>query len=282
MAEEKREVSMSVEDTTREVAEKEAKAQDERRGFSIPTDLVPLPSKGLVYPQTSSLHGASEVEYRQMTAQDEDILTSRALIRTGKAMDMVLENCLSDKSIKADDLLAGDKSAITIALRVSSYGSEYNIPVVCPSCLEETKEYRFDLSKLEMVTLDLAPVKNGENYFIYTTPSGIEIGFKFLTSGDQRKISDEQETMKKKIGAVADKNITTRYKHQIVTVNGDGDSRTINEFSDKMLANDSRLFRKFIDDNEPDVKMEQMFECQYCGEKSLIDLPITPQFFWPE
>lgn len=280
MAEEAK-VSMEI-DTPEEVARSEAKAQDERRGFAVPTDLVPLPSKGLVYPVDSSLHGAKELEYRQMTAEDEDILTSRSLIRTGKAMDIVLQNCLSDKSINIDSLLAGDRAALTIALRVSSYGAEYVIPVVCPNCEEETKEFTFDLSKLDMNTLELEPLSIGSNAFPYTTKSGIDLEFKFLTGADQKKITDEQEILKKRAGVVADKAITTRYRHQILSVNGDRDSKAIAEFSQKMLANDSRLFRKFIEDNEPDVKMEQMFECRYCGEKNVVDLPITPQFFWPE
>ena len=34
-----------------------------------------------------------------MTAADEDILTSRALLRTGKAIDTMLSNVLMNKSI---------------------------------------------------------------------------------------------------------------------------------------------------------------------------------------
>lgn len=49
-------------------------------GIEIPVDMVPLPSAGKVYAQGTPLHNASQIEYRSMTAKDEDILMSRALL----------------------------------------------------------------------------------------------------------------------------------------------------------------------------------------------------------
>lgn len=47
----------------------------------IPVELVMLPSKGSVYPIGHPLSNEETVEIKAMTAREEDLLTSRALIR---------------------------------------------------------------------------------------------------------------------------------------------------------------------------------------------------------
>ena len=81
-------------------------------GFVVPRDFVMLPSKGVIYPIDSPLHGLEEIEVRHLTAQDEDVLTSRSLLRSGKALDAVLNNVILNKSVKADKMISGDKNAI--------------------------------------------------------------------------------------------------------------------------------------------------------------------------
>ena len=95
---------------------------DEVSGFKVPTDFVSIPSGGKVYPPNSPLHKVTELEVKFLTAQDEDILTSRSLLRSGKAIDAVLSNCLMDKRINPEELLSGDKNALVTFLRVSGYG----------------------------------------------------------------------------------------------------------------------------------------------------------------
>ena len=45
--------------------------------FVIPTEFVDLQSKGRFYPENHPLHGQDTIEIKQMTAKEEDILTSR-------------------------------------------------------------------------------------------------------------------------------------------------------------------------------------------------------------
>ena len=92
-------------------------------GFSIPTDFVKLPSGGKVYPVGSALHNVRELEVRYLTAADEDILTSRSLLRNGTALDRVLENCLIDKNIKAEELISGDKNSLITFKRFSCHST---------------------------------------------------------------------------------------------------------------------------------------------------------------
>ena len=80
--------------------------------FVSPTEIVDLPSEGRFYPENHPLHGEATIEIRYMTAKDEDILTSRALLKKGVALDKMINNLLVDKRLNPDDMLVGDKNAI--------------------------------------------------------------------------------------------------------------------------------------------------------------------------
>lgn len=249
--------------------------------FLAPKDMVTLPSLGKVYPVGTALHNVEQVEVRHLTAADEDILTSRSLLRTGKAIDSLLSNCLVDKSIKPEELLSGDKNAILTYLRVSGYGPEYDVEISCPGCGEDVK-HSFDMSTLEMNPLELEPVVVGENRFEFQLPSGDNVTFKFLNSLEERQISEAQEKIKKATNSPIDKNITTRLKHQIVSVNGEADLGFISKYVDAMPVRDSRSFRKHLEVNDPDVIMKQDYTCNMCGVSQEVDIPITVSFFWPD
>lgn len=265
-----------------ERAQKMGRAANETSPFRIPTEFVPLPSFGLVYPPNSPLHNVKEIELRYMTAADEDILTSRSLLRSGKAIDAVLQNCIVDKRIDAEQLISGDKNALVTFLRVSGYGPEYKVEINCPSCGEESK-HEFDLSQLEMKTLDIEPVEQGENRFSFILPTtGVEIEFKFLNSAEEKEISDAQDKLKRSTHSPIDRNVTTRLKNTIISVGGNSDPTFINQFVDTLNVRDSRAIRKYMEDNTPDLDMEQEFSCVHCGHRGEVDIPITVGFFWPD
>ena len=103
----------------------EQKQVEQNFAFTMPTEFVELPSKGMYYLPDHPLYNKASVELRYMTAKDEDILTNKSMIKQGIAIDRLLESLLIDKRIKAKDLLSGDKNAILINARSSGYGSEY-------------------------------------------------------------------------------------------------------------------------------------------------------------
>ena len=67
--------------------------------FVTPTEFVELPSKGKYYPEAHPLHNQETIEIRYMTAKDEDILSSRTLLKKGLAVDRFLQNIIVNKSI---------------------------------------------------------------------------------------------------------------------------------------------------------------------------------------
>jgi hypothetical protein len=78
--------------------------------FATPTQPLDLPSKGLVYSQSSSL-SSGIVDLYLPTALHEDILTNRNYIQQGIVLDKFLQSVIAS-DIEYDDLITGDKNAI--------------------------------------------------------------------------------------------------------------------------------------------------------------------------
>ena len=58
--------------------------------FEFPTEIIELPSKGLIYSKDNPLSkGMIEIKY--MTAREEDILSSQNLIKKGIVLDKLFE-----------------------------------------------------------------------------------------------------------------------------------------------------------------------------------------------
>ena len=114
--------------------------------FEVPVETVPLPSRGAVYPHDSSIYGRETVDIKAMTAREEDILTSRALIKKGTVITELLKSCIVDKTVSSEHMLVGDRNAIMTAIRITGYGSEYKVEVDCPHCSERSSSRHSNLN----------------------------------------------------------------------------------------------------------------------------------------
>jgi hypothetical protein len=250
-------------------------------GFDIPVDAVPLPSSGKVYPEGHPLHGAAQVEYRAMTAREEDILMSQGLIKKGTVITELIKSSLIDKSINVSSLLSGDRNALMVGIRISGYGREYQPTFDCPQC-EHKNEMNIDLANLAVKPLELEPSVPGQNVFGFDLPvSKLRVEFKFLTGEEEEKIIKELET-KRKRGQANTNIVTTRLSSQILSVNGNSSPGHVAKFVNYLRAQDSRALREYIDANEPGVDMEVEFICASCDHSEKIQLPMSSDFFWPK
>lgn len=234
------------------------------------TEIVELPSKGLLYPEDNPL-STGKVELKYMTAKEEDILTNQSYISNGTVFDKLLQSLIVDKSIKLDDMLVGDKNALLIASRVLGYGPEYSFTY-------RGETYDVDLSKLEAKPLDENLYIRGQNEFHYTLPhTNTQITFKLLTHGDEIKIDQEikgLQKLKKEVGE-----ITIRLKYMIKSVGGSSSPQDIKDFVENhFIARDTREFRKYIDLIQPSIDLNLNMD----GVEESIKIPITLNFFWPD
>lgn len=248
---------------------------------SVPTELVPLPSRGKVYPPESPLANLEALEIRAMTAKDEDILTSRALLKQGKAIDALLRNCIVNKALDIDSMLTGDRNAILVGIRMTGYGPEYKVKTQCPKC-DEFAEQEFDLSTIPLKMLDAEPLEPNTNRFFFTLPmSKKNVEFRLPTGADDRAIADALDKMRKKSGAGSENLVTGRLHHQIVSIDGEDDRNKLLQLVRNMSAKDSRDLRKFMDSISPGIEMKQIITCGECTLSSEVDVPMGTEFFWP-
>ena len=238
--------------------------------FKMPTEIVELPSQGLIYSESSPLSNG-KIEMKYMTAKEEDILTNQNYISKGTVLDELVKSLIVS-DVDYEDLIIGDKNAILVAARILGYGSEYKFNW-------GGEEQSIDLSTLENKVIDPKLFKKGHNEFNFTLPhSGIEITFKLLTGKDEKKIAAEIEGLKK-INKNSSAELSTRMKYTITSVGGNRDMKDIREFVDNIfLARDSRALREYIKEVQPDVDLTFFPE----GRINKVDIPIGLNFFWPD
>jgi len=238
----------------------------------FPTEVVDLPSKGLLYPEGSPL-STGKIEIKYMTAKEEDILTSANLIKQGVVVEKLLESLIVDKSIKVDDLLVGDKNSVLIASRILAYGKEYEVEI-------GGRKIEVDLTQLKDIELDESIVTNGVNEFEFELPATKrKLTFKLLTSGDEKTIAEEVKGYEKIHGIGYE--LTTRLKHSIISVDGDTKRASINSFVDnEFLSRDSVAFRTHVAKITPDVDMTSTYTDAEGNEKEFT-VPMTVTFLWP-
>jgi len=251
-------------------------------GWTIPVEAVPLPSNGKIYPQNSTLHNRDLVQIKAMTAQEEDILMSRALVKDGSVLTHLINSCMIDKSINAKDMINGDRNALLVAIRITGYGPEYRAEVSCPTCTTKQSAV-FNLGDLTIKRLNINPIAPGLNQFEFSLPvSGKRVVFKFMSGRDEEEQTIITERRKKLMPDVqVDNIVTSRLEFTIVSIDGITDRNKINTFIKSMPALDSRALRSYMSENEPGIDMNGQLTCVSCGAESLVPLPLGPSFFWP-
>jgi hypothetical protein len=247
--------------------------------LKIPTETVTLPSKGLVYPETSLL-AKGEIEMRYMSARDEDILTNINFIKQGTAIDKLLKSLIVTP-IDIDELVTGDKNAILFAARILGYGKDYSFKFRNESTGNED-EYTLDLTTLEEKPLDENLFEKGKNEFNFQLPkSGNTVVFKLLTGKDEKAIDAEIKGLQK-IDANGSFENTTRLKHMIIAVNGKTDRVSIIDFVDNyLLAPDSRALKKYYNEISPDIETTITLNKDGYVQEG-VTIPIGISFFWPD
>jgi len=240
----------------------------------FPSEIIDLPSRGVVYPKDSPL-SEGKIEIKYMTAKEEDILTSQNLIKKGIVVDVLLNSLILTEGITAEDLIIGDKNAVMVASRILAYGPEYEVELTNPETDEKFK-HTFNLTECPFKELPEG-VDYSQNLFEMLLPiSKKKIQFKLLSGKDEKAI-DLQLKKTKKFGASTE--ITTRLRHAIVSVDGDDTLAVITTFINNMLSRDSLALRQYIAKIAPDVVLEQDVDME--GELVTVDIPLTTEFFWP-
>ena len=220
-----------------------AKQQYESKQKSkVPTQIVHLTSKGLVYPETHPLR-KGYVNMRYMTAYDEDIITNESYVRDGVVFDMLLAELIID-DIDISEIANIDRDGLIINARILGYGAEYPILVTDPKT-NKSLERTIDLHQLINVDFNLSPDQLGE--FLYTDDVNT-IKFRFKNSYDEQKIDQTR--------------LISSFLFSVITeINGKRSATDIEHFIKyEFSPKHSKVFRQYYMDNSPKLVSELEFE----------------------
>jgi len=247
------------------------------KSTKFPTEIIELPSKGVLYSKESPLADGT-IEMKYMTAREEDILTNQSYIKQGVVLDKLFK-ALIISDINYNDLLLGDKNAIMIAARVLGYGKEYELEVQTPN--GNGQKITVDLTSLGEKAVDFDELKSSDGSFIVDLPaSKRQVTVRLLTHGAQKKIDAE---LKGLVKLKRDASMTTLLKHVITSVDGDSESKAIRHFVDnELFAIDARAIRKRLNEVTPDVDLEIDCIDEEDGEPFRSNVTIGLDFFWPD
>ena len=250
--------------------------------LDFPTEIIDLPSKGLVYPENHPLRKGN-IEIKYMTAREEDILASQTLIKKGVVLDKLFESIVVEEGVNINDVFIGDKNAILMATRVLGYGADYTVEITDPFTLEK-QEVTIDLSKVKTKDVDES-LLNGDNRYKFKLPkSGKELVFKLLTHGDEIEITKENQALARLYKGKGDMNfdVTTRLKYMVQSVDGNEDRGFItNWIQNGFLALDTKAFRQYVKQLSPDMDLKFDFTSDVTGEMEALDIPFGINFFYP-
>ncbi len=251
----------------------------ENKKYDFPTEVITLPSQGKCYPENHPL-ASGEIEIKYMTAREEEILASQNLIKKGVVLDKLFESIIADKSINVDDIIIGDKNAIVLATRILGYGPDYNIEFTNDE--GEKEKISIDLSKVQTKEVDISKL-NRNNLYEFVTPTTKNVlTFQMLTHGDEKKIDTDVKAMDRLNKGGVSQQLTTRYRYMIKSVDGKEDTKSIVDFiNNKFLSRDTRAFRNYLSELQPDMDMVFEYDNPISGEKESNPIPMGIGFFYP-
>lgn len=256
--------------------------EKEVKKSKFPTELVPLPSRGMIYPEGHPLSSGT-IEMKYMTAKEEDILTSQNLIKQGVVLDKLFESLIVTP-VNYDDIYVGDKNAIMVAARILGYGKDYAVEVEDPFAPGEKQKVTIDLTQIEHKEVDFSLFEHRQNEFDFELPQSKRVvTFRLMTNGLEKQISAELKSLSKiKNRTGIEQELTTRMKNLIIAVDGETGRSVVNNFVDnELFAVDSRALRSHIKSISPDLDMTFTFISETTGEVKEIDIPMNVSFFWP-
>jgi hypothetical protein len=250
--------------------------------FEFPTEVITLPSKGLIYSESNPLSKGS-VEIKYMTAREEDILASQNLIKKGVVLDKLFESVVVSEGVSVGDISVGDKNAILLATRILGYGADYNVEVTDPFT-GETQKVTIDLAKIQTKEVD-DTILNRENRYEFELPiSKKKIKFKLLTHKDEIDINAEIQALNRLVkgDSVVSQDVSTRLRYMIQEVEGNTDRGFINNFvKNSLLARESKALREYVRTISPDLDLKYQFTSDLTGESEALDIPFGVGFFYP-
>lgn len=233
--------------------------------FSLPHDVVPLPSKGIFYKNKKK-----SIKVGYLTANDENLLMAGG--------DDMTQNLLRSKiyepDLRIEDMLEGDVEAVLIFLRNTAFGPEMELTLTDPITRKPFKSTIL----LDQLSISQGNTPNEDGTFITTLPkSNSTVKLRPMTYGE---IIENQRIIDSYPSGRTPPKVTLRLQKEIIEVNGLTDKGEIAKFIEQMPILDSKYIRNFMDENEPKLDMKRVVTAP-SGEKLTVNVGFGVDFFRP-
>ena len=219
---------------------------------------------------TFQLPSGDEIELREMTGAEEEILTNQRLIRSGDAVNQVLANCtlrigesdeIGNKVVL--DMLSGDRLFTLVKLRQISLGDEVELELSCPNPTCRAKNRAI----INIDDLSVTPYGE-EREFVFTLPaSGAKVRFGYLDGHKEKRLAQMQEP-----------SISSAMMIRILDI--DSNSPSKKALAEMSMRDRSALRAEML---RVDAGIDTTIECDCdsCGTRIRTRLEAEPSFLFP-
>ena len=255
--------------------------------FVVPTEIIKLPSAGLLYEKTNPLFGITEVEVKAVTAAEEDIMINDSFIQQGIVFDKLIDAIMITPNVRAKDMMDCDKIAVLMSARRTGYGDIVDFDAVCDAC---NSNYEAEVSLSSILSKneekrykpsgdDECSYLESSNTFSFKLPStGLEINMKLLSPSDLDLLSATRQ-QKEKLNLPFNETLEF-IRMVIVSVQGVVDRTSINKLCEVLPAQDARKIKEIHSRNIPKIDTTQLTTCPHCGHDQEKEVPFSLGWFW--
>jgi hypothetical protein len=236
--------------------------------FSLPHDVVKLPSQGIFYKS-----GKSAVKVGYLTAEDENYLLNN--VSKEHIVMTLLRNKVYEHDLRPEEMTDGDVEAVLIFLRNSSFGPEYNLNLIDPKT-NKIFEHTEILDVLKIKETLVKPDENG----IFTTKlpkTNVTVKLKPLTFFEGLEIDKMGDQYPK--GRTVP-TVTWTLNKQIIEIDGNSDVSVIAQFVSTLPIMDSKHIRSFLRENQPSLDLKREVYAP-SGELVTFNVSFGVEFFRP-
>jgi hypothetical protein len=168
----------------------EALRPSETPMIDLPPDCSTTLPGGYIHPADGRLYVDADV--RELTGADEEALAKPEVTKSlGRFTQLLLQRGVTrigpfenPNNNLLGSLLVGDRETLLIAIRQATYGTNLEMSVDCPACVEKL-DLQYDISK----DIPIKPMEDPFNRsFIYTTKDGRDIIANLAVGTDQEFI----------------------------------------------------------------------------------------------
>lgn len=212
-----------------------------------------------------------EFEYRGMTGKEEDLLTNEKLVKSGRALNMLIKGCIESidgKPITEQDIIklkAPDRLYAMVRIRQASYGDVIEVEALCTNNRCKHRNYAdVDISMLEVKTED---VKETDS---------IEIDGKKVTFGHLDG-NGEARLLKVNKAEILSESMSAR----IIEIDGIHPNGVSKWIKDLPVAERLKL-RKAMESIDCGIVTKVEVECEECETPITVRIEQAQGFFFPE